>query len=108
VSVIVEKNAASNPVERDESQCKKKMRVDAKDTGSSIPDFGRRLSTLKAMQDNPAEQFKRLEVFIREIIHEVSPADEECFVLKVIPPKPESARKKSGKNKVLYYLTSLA
>ena len=107
MSVTVEKDAASHPVEKEELQSKKKLKVDAINTGSSIPDFGSRLSTLKAMQDNPAEQFKRLEVFIREIIHEVSPADEECFVLKVIPPKPESARKKSGKNKVLYYLTSL-
>jgi hypothetical protein len=100
VSVIVEKTTASNPVERDESQCKKKMKVDAKDTGSSIPDFGRRLSTLKAMQDNPAKQLQSLEEFLREIIIEVSPADKDCFVLKVIPPKPASAKKKNGgKNK---------
>jgi hypothetical protein len=60
------------------------------------------------MQDNPKEQLKSLEEFIREIIHEVSPADEDCFVLQVIPPKPESAKKKNGgKNKELHDLTSL-
>ena len=48
------------------------------------------------MQDNPAKQFKGLEEFIREIIQEVSPQDEDCFVLKVIQPKPESAKKING------------
>ena len=94
MSVTVEKDAASHPVEKEELQSKKKLKVDAINTGSSIPDFGSRLSTLKAMQDNPAKQFQSLEEFLREIIHEVSPADKDCFVLKVIPPKPASAKKK--------------